>query len=121
MPTNPLTSGHEAQLFLLVGYHGPAHEAIIRTDRSGRFGGEIMRWWMGVSLGVLLGITTGSYAEDRKCSPFDDDQWQGYRTWKPDRRRVLVLPDQFTIDKRGKCEVRCERHGREYKCKEYRC
>jgi hypothetical protein len=31
------------------------------------------------------------------------------------------MPNQFTIDKRGKCEVRCERHGREYKCKEYRC
>ena len=46
---------------------------------------------------------------------------RGDPPWKPDRRRGLVMPDRFTIDKPGKCEVRCERRGREYKCKEYRC
>jgi hypothetical protein len=80
-----------------------------------------MRWWIGLCLGVLLSLATVGYADDRKGSLFDNEHWDGYRTWKPDRRRGLVFPDQFTIDKRGKCEVRCERHGREYKCKEYRC
>ena len=80
-----------------------------------------MRWWFGLCLGVLLGMATVGSPDDRQNSPFDNDHWEGYRTWKPDRRRGLTMPDQFTIDKRGKCEVRCERIGREYKCKEYRC
>ena len=82
-----------------------------------------MRWWIGLCLGMLLSLAPVSYADDRRGSPFDNEHWEGYRTWKPDRsmRRGLTIPDQFTIDKRGKCEVRCERHGREYKCKEYRC
>ena len=80
-----------------------------------------MRWWIGLCLGLLLCAATAGYADDRKGSPSDNEHWDGYRTWKPDRWRGLVFPDQFTIDKRGKCEVRCERHGREYKCKEYRC
>jgi hypothetical protein len=64
-------------------------------------------------------------ADDRKGSPFDNDHWEGYRTYRPERPRGWRehnLPDRFTIDKQGKCEVICERVGRgQYKCKEYRC
>jgi hypothetical protein len=76
-----------------------------------------------IAIALLLSICLAPMAatDDRRGSPFGDEHWEGYRTWRPDRRRGLVFPDQFTIDKRGKCEVRCERHGREYKCKEYRC
>jgi hypothetical protein len=80
-----------------------------------------MRWWIGLCLGLLLCTVSLGYPDDRRDSPFDNEHWEGSRTWKPDRRRGLVFPDQFTIDKRGKCEVRCERHGREYKYKGYRC
>jgi hypothetical protein len=81
-----------------------------------------MRWWMGLCLGLLLCVATASYADDRKGSPFDHDHWEGYRTWKPDRRGLgPAYPDRFTIDKPGKCEVICERVGRQYKCREYRC
>jgi hypothetical protein len=84
-----------------------------------------MRWWMGVCFGVLLCLATVSHADDRRKPPWlTDEHWEGYRTWRPDRdRRGLgpAYPDRFTIDKRGKCEVRCVRDGRDYKCKEYRC
>jgi hypothetical protein len=83
--------------------------------------GARMRWSIGVCLGLLLCTMSLGYADDRRGSPFGDEHWEGYRTWKPDRRRGLVMPDRFTIDKRGKCEVRCQRVGREYKCREYRC
>jgi hypothetical protein len=61
-----------------------------------------MHMWIGLSLGVLLCMAPVSYADDRRDSPFDNEHWEGYRTWKPDRRRGLTMPDQFTIDKRGK-------------------
>jgi hypothetical protein len=84
-----------------------------------------MRWWMGLCLGVLLCLATLGYADGRRGFPFPaDEHWEGYRTWTPDRssrRRGLVMPDQFTVDRPGKCEVRCVREGRSYKCKEYRC
>lgn len=80
-----------------------------------------MRWWNGLCLGLLLCLTTVGPANDRRDSPFGDEHWEGYRTWKPDRRRGLTMPDRFTIDTRGTCEVICQRVGREYKCKEYRC
>jgi hypothetical protein len=85
----------------------------------------MFRWWSGACLGVLLGLATVSYPEDRRGSPFpDNEHWEGSRTWRPDRDRRgrgQPLPDRFTIDKPGKCEVICERIGREYKCREYRC
>ena len=31
------------------------------------------------------------------------------------------LPDRFTLDKPGTCEVICQRMGREYKYREYCC
>jgi hypothetical protein len=84
-----------------------------------------MRWWLGLCLGMLLSLATVAVTDDRRGSPFRwDDHWEGYRTYRPERPRGWRdrdLPDQFTIDKPGKCEVRCERIGREYKCKEYRC
>jgi hypothetical protein len=82
-----------------------------------------MRWWIGVCLGLLLCTATVGYADDRRGSPFPaDEHWQGYRTYRPARPRALPpLPDQFTVDRPGKCEVRCVREGRSYKCKEYRC
>jgi hypothetical protein len=84
-----------------------------------------MRWWMGLCLGLLLcGATVGS-ADDRRWSPFpDNEHWEGSRTWRPDRDRRWrgqEWPDRFTIDKPGKCEVICERVGPRYKCREYRC
>ena len=85
----------------------------------------MMRWWIGLSLGVLLCTATAGYTDNRRGSPFpSDEHWEGYRTWKPERDRRWrgqELPDRFTIDKPGKCEVICQRIGREYKCKEYRC
>jgi hypothetical protein len=84
-----------------------------------------MRWWIGVCLGVLLCTVTVGAPDNRRGSPFPpDEHWESYRRWSPDRdrrRRGQELPDRFTIDKPGKCEVRCERDGRSYKCKEYRC
>ena len=83
-----------------------------------------MHWWIGVCLGLLLCLVTVGYADDRRGSPFDNEHWEGSRTWRPERPRgwrARDLPDRFTIDKPGKCEVICERRGREYKCHEYRC
>jgi hypothetical protein len=84
-----------------------------------------MRWIMAVCLTVLLCTVTVGYTDDRRGSPFStDEHWQGYRTYRPERHRgwgERDLPDQLTIDKPGKCEVRCVREGGRYKCKEYRC
>jgi len=84
-----------------------------------------MRWWIGLCLCLLLSLSPVSYADDRRGSPFPaDEHWEGTRTYRPDRDRRYRgqdLPDRFTIDKPGKCEVICERVGRSYKCKEYRC
>jgi len=84
-----------------------------------------MRWWMGVCLGLVLCTVSVGYPDDRRWSPFPpDEHWQGSRTWRPERdRRGLgpAYPDRFTIDKPGKCEVICERVGRQYQCREYRC
>jgi hypothetical protein len=83
-----------------------------------------MRWWIGLCLGVLLCTATIGYTDDRRGSPFPtDEHWEGSRTWRPDRDRdwrgrAQELPDRFTIDKPGKCEVICERVGRQYKCRE---
>jgi hypothetical protein len=34
-----------------------------------------MRWWIGLSLGMLLSLATASYADDRKGSPFDNEHY----------------------------------------------
>ena len=31
------------------------------------------------------------------------------------------LPERYTIQKGEKCELQCERSGRTYRCREYRC
>jgi hypothetical protein len=84
-----------------------------------------MRWWIGLCLGLMLCTVSLSYPDDRRGSPFPaDEHWEGNRTWRPERARRgygQQLPDRFTIDKPGKCEVICERVGRSYKCREYRC
>jgi hypothetical protein len=73
---------------------------------------------------ILRGSRLG-YTDERRGSPFDTkDHWEGYRTYRPERPRGWRdrdLPERFTIDKPGKCEVQCVREGRNYKCKEYRC
>jgi hypothetical protein len=82
------------------------------------------RWWIGLCLCLVLCTVTVGYTEDRRGSPFPDERFEGTRTWRPERDRHYRgkdLPDRFTIDKPGKCEVICERIGREYKCREYRC
>jgi hypothetical protein len=82
-------------------------------------------WWVVLCLGLVLCTVTAGYPDDRRGSPFPaDERWEGSRTWRPERDRRWrgqQLPDRFTIDKPGKCEVICERRGREYKCREYRC
>jgi hypothetical protein len=75
---------------------------------------------------VLLSLATAGAADERRGSPFDtQEHWEGYRTYRPERPRgwrERDFPERFTIDRPGKCEVRCEYDGRgRYKCKEYRC
>lgn len=73
-------------------------------------------WWIGWCLGVLLCLATLGEADERRDSLFGiEEHWDGYRTYRPERPRGWYerdLPDRFTIDKPGKCEVRCERRGR---------
>ena len=49
------------------------------------------------------------------------ERWEGSRDWKPDMPRGSYRPDRLIIDRPGQCAVRCERSGREYRCREYRC
>ncbi len=85
------------------------------------------RWWIGCCLGMLLCSLSVSYAGERRRDgdlqgfPFSSERWEGSRDWRPDRRERRWLPDRFVVDKPGKCEVRCERSGRTYRCREYRC
>jgi hypothetical protein len=69
-----------------------------------------MRWWIGLCLGLVLCTASLSYPDDRRGSPFpEDEHWEGSRTWTPDRysrRRGLVVPDQFTIDGVNRTKVR---------------
>ena len=86
-------------------------------------------WWIGCCLGLLLCTLGVGHAHehwrDRERSgfPFTSERWEGSRDWKPDRnvRRQWPWPDNFVVDRPGKCEVRCERSGRTYRCREYRC
>ena len=85
-------------------------------------------WLIGWCLALML-IASGEVpADDRRRRhdpqdfPFSSEHWDGWKRWTPDRRtRRRGLPDGFTIDKPGKCEVRCVRRGRDYSCREYRC
>ena len=86
------------------------------------------QWLIGGFLTCMLVALGDAYADERRRghqqqdSPFSSEHWEGWRRWTPDRRtRRRGLPDDFTIDKPGKCEVRCVRSGRSYRCKEYRC
>jgi hypothetical protein len=85
------------------------------------------RWWIGCCLGMLLCVLGVGHADDRwrdrdrSWSPFSDERWEGSRDWRPGRRERRSWPDHFVVDKPGKCEVRCERSGRTYRCREYRC
>jgi hypothetical protein len=87
------------------------------------------RWWIGCCLGVLLCAVSIGHADERRRDgdlgkfPFSHERWEGSRDWQPDRRerRSWPWPDNFVVDKPGKCEVRCERSGGTYRCREYRC
>jgi hypothetical protein len=86
------------------------------------------RWLIGGFLALMLVVLGETHADERRRGqesrdfPFSSEHWEGWRKWTPDRRtRRRGLPDDFTIDKPGKCEVRCVRSGRSYRCKEYRC
>jgi Ni/Co efflux regulator RcnB len=87
------------------------------------------RWLIGCFLTFMLVTLGDAHADEgwrgdaRQDSPFSSEHWDGWQKWTPDRhqRRRGDVPDRFTIDKPGKCEVRCERSGRGYRCKEYRC
>ena len=87
------------------------------------------RWWIGCCLGVLLCTLSVGHVDargrdgERRGFPFSSERWEGSRDWKPDRnvRRQWPWPDHFVVDRPGKCEVRCERSGRTYRCREYRC
>jgi hypothetical protein len=86
-------------------------------------------WLIGWFLALMLVVWVDAHAAERgrgyepQDSPFSSEHWEGWKKWTPDRRtrRRGELPENFTIDKPGKCEVRCERVGRGYRCKEYRC
>jgi hypothetical protein len=71
-------------------------------------------------LALLLCTAPVGAPDDRRSLPFPaDEHWEGYRTWRPERDRRWrgqELPDRFTVDKPGKCEVICERVGRQYRC-----
>jgi hypothetical protein len=77
---------------------------------------------------LLLGLGAAGHTEERwrgherdqRGFPFTE-RWEGSRTWKPDLPRGWDRPDGIIIDRPGKCEVRCERDGRAYRCREYRC
>jgi hypothetical protein len=86
------------------------------------------QWLISGCLACLLVALVDVHADERRRgdarqdSPFSSEHWEGWRRWTPDHRtRRRGLPDDFTIDKPGKCEVRCVRSGRSYRCKEYRC
>ena len=78
---------------------------------------------------VRLSYLTKCHLDERRRHnelwgfPFSSEEhWDGYRTWTPDRnfRQPWPMPDRFTVDRQGNCEVRCVRSGRgEYKCREY--
>jgi hypothetical protein len=87
------------------------------------------RWLIGWSLAFMLVTLAGVHADERRRSdarqgfPFSSERFEGTRKWRPDGnfRRQWPWPDRFTVDRPGKCEVRCERVGRGYECREYRC
>jgi hypothetical protein len=87
-------------------------------------------WLIGWLLAFLLVTVAGAHADERwrgderRRFPFTDERWEGSRDWTPDRelrRRWREPPERIIIDKPGKCEIRCERSGRTYRCREYRC
>jgi hypothetical protein len=85
-------------------------------------------WLIGGCLAVMLIAWGDGHADARRRGdeprgfPFSSEHWEGWKRWTPDRRtRRRGLPDDFTIDKPGKCEVRCVRSGSSYRCREYRC
>jgi hypothetical protein len=56
--------------------------------------------------------------------PFADEIVEGEYLWRPDwrPRSIPPWPRRFTVDKEGRCEVRCERtDGWAYTCRSYRC
>lgn len=61
----------------------------------------------------------GSY-RDQQGFPFTE-RWEGTKSWRPNIPPGSYRPDRLIIDRPGKCEVRCQRSGREYRCREYRC
>jgi hypothetical protein len=79
-----------------------------------------MRWLIVCSFAFMLVALAGAHADERRGFPFTE-RWEGSRDWKPDMPRGSYRPDRLIIDRPGKCEVRCERSGRTYRCKEYRC
>jgi hypothetical protein len=85
-------------------------------------------WVLSGCLACMLLVLDNAYADERgrghqqQDSPFSSEHWEGWRRWTPDRRtRRRGLPDDFTIDKPGTCEVRCVRSGRSDRGKAYRC
>ncbi len=85
-------------------------------------------WLIGWCLALMLIASVDGHADARRRRneqrdfPFSSEHWEGWKRWTPDRRtRRRGLPDEFTIEKPGKCEVRCVRSGNSYRCREYRC
>jgi hypothetical protein len=79
-----------------------------------------------VGLALLLGLVTAGHTDERwrgdtrQEFPYTE-RFEGERRWRPDLPRGLERPDRIIINRPGKCVVRCERRGRDYRCREYRC
>jgi hypothetical protein len=65
---------------------------------------------------LVLFALAPAHADERRGFSFGSERWEGTREWKPDRhfRRQWPWADRFTVDRPGKCEVRCRRVGNEY-------
>jgi hypothetical protein len=77
-------------------------------------------------IALLLGLVPAGQTQERwrgdppRGFPYTE-RFEGERRWRPDLPRDWERPDRIIINRPGKCVVRCERHGRDYRCREYRC
>jgi hypothetical protein len=77
-------------------------------------------------IALLLSLVAAGHPQERwrgdppRGFPYTE-RFEGERRWRPDWPRGVERPDRIIINRPGKCVVRCERRGRDYRCREYRC